>query len=162
MTRPAQFLPPWSVSEAIAAPSEAEPVEVDVLVVGAGPAGLAAAIRLGQVAPELSVAVLEKGKRPGAHLLSGAVVRPGPLRELVGEDFPSYGQVPGEAVYFLTESLALRIPTPPTMRNHGNVVVSLSELGRWLAEKAEELGAAVLPESAAAKLLVEDGRVVGV
>src|SRR5204862_210732 len=80
------------------------PVEVDVLVVGAGPAGLAAAIRLGQVAPELSVAVVEKGKRPGAHLLSGAVLRPGPLRELVGEDVPSYGEVPGDGVYFLPES----------------------------------------------------------
>src|SRR5690348_11698976 len=118
MTRPAQFPPPWSPSEAIAAPSEGEPVEVDVLVVGAGPAGLAAAIRLGQVAPDLSVAVLEKGKRVGAHLLSGAVVRPGPLRELLGEDFPNRGAVPGEAVYFLTRSRAWRIPTPPTMRNH--------------------------------------------
>jgi electron-transferring-flavoprotein dehydrogenase len=162
MTRPAQFPPPWSASEAIAAPSDSEPVEVDVLVVGAGPAGLAAAIRLGQVAPELSVAVLEKGKRPGAHLVSGAVVRPGPLRELVGEDFPSYGEVPGEAVYFLTRSRAVRVATPPTMRNHGNVVVSLSELGRWLAGKAEAAGAMLLPETDAQQLLVEDGRVVGV
>src|SRR4249920_652790 len=103
MTRPAQFPPPWSASEAIAAPSDPEPVEVDVLVVGAGPAGLAAAIRLRQLAPELEVAVLEKGKRPGAHLLSGAVVRPGPLRELAG-DFPNYGEVSGEAVYLLTRS----------------------------------------------------------
>src|SRR3954465_10517291 len=102
MTRPAQFPPPWSASAAIAVPADAEPVEVDVLVVGAGPAGLAAAIRLGQVAPELSVAVLEKGKGPGAHLLSGAVVKPGVLRALVGEEFPSYGEVPGEAVYVLT------------------------------------------------------------
>jgi electron-transferring-flavoprotein dehydrogenase len=163
MTRPAHFPPPWSASEAIAAPSESEPVEVDVLVVGAGPAGLAAAIRLGQVAPELAVAVLEKGKRPGAHLLSGAVLRPGPLRELVGDDVPSYGEVPGEAVYFLTRSRALRVPTPPTMRNHGNVVVSLSELGRWLAEKAEAGGAMLLPETDAQQLLVDDdGRVVGV
>jgi len=161
--KPSDYPPPWRVDEAIAAPSEAEPVEVDVVIVGAGPAGLAAAIRLGQVAPELSVAVLEKGKRPGAHLLSGAVVRPGPLRELVGEDFPSYGQVPGEAVYFLTESRALRVPTPPTMRNHGNVVVSLSELGRWLAEKAEAGGAMLLPETDGQQLLVDDdGRVVGV
>jgi electron-transferring-flavoprotein dehydrogenase len=161
--KPSDYPPPWRVDEAIAAPSEAEPVEVDVAIVGAGPAGLAAAIRLGQVGPELSVAVLEKGKRPGAQLLSGAVVRPGPLREVVGEDFPSYGEVPGEAVYFLTESRALRVPTPPTMRNHGNVVVSLSELGRWLAEKAEAGGAMLLPETDAQQLLVdEDGRVVGV
>jgi electron-transferring-flavoprotein dehydrogenase len=160
--RPSDYPPPWRVDEAVAPPSEAEPVEVDVVVVGAGPAGLAAAIRLGQVAPELSVAVLEKGKRPGAHLLSGAVVRPGPLRELVGEDFPSYGEVPGEAVYFLTESRELRVPTPPTMRNHGNVVVSLSELGRWLAEKAEAGGAMLLPETDAQQLLVDGGAVVGV
>ena len=160
--RPSDYPPPWRVEEAIAAPSESEPVEVDVAVVGAGPAGLAAAIRLGQVAPELSVAVLEKGRRPGAHLLSGAVLRPGPLRELVGEDVPSYGAVPGEAVYFLTQSRAMRVPTPPTMRNHGNVVVSLSELGRWLAEKAEGGGAMLLPETDAQQLLVEDGRVVGV
>ena len=161
--KPSDYPPPWRVDEAIAAPSEPEPVEVDVLVVGAGPAGLAAAIRLGQVAPELSVAVLEKGKRPGAHLLSGAVVRPGPLRELLGEDVPSYGEVPGEAVYFLTEARALRVPTPPTMRNHGNVVVSLSELGRWLAEKAEAGGAMLLPETDAQQLLVDDdGRVAGV
>jgi electron-transferring-flavoprotein dehydrogenase len=161
--KPSDYPPPWRVDEAIAAPSEPEPVEVDVLVVGAGPAGLAAAIRLGQVAPELSVAVLEKGKRPGAHLLSGAVVRPAPLRALVGEDVPSYGEVPGEAVYFLTESRALRVPTPPTMRNHGNVVVSLSELGRWLAEKAEAGGAMLLPETDAQQLLADDdGRVAGV
>jgi electron-transferring-flavoprotein dehydrogenase len=160
--RPADFPPPWRVDEAIDSPADSEPVEVDVVVIGAGPAGLAAAIRLGQVAPELSVAVVEKGKRAGAHLLSGAVLRPGPLRELVGEDFPSYGPVPGEAVYFLTESRAVRIPTPPTMRNHGNVVVSLSELGRWLAEKAEAGGAMVLPETAAVTLLVSEGAVVGV
>jgi electron-transferring-flavoprotein dehydrogenase len=160
--RPSDYPPPWRVEEAIATPSDSEPVEVDVAIVGAGPAGLAAAIRLGQVAPELSVAVLEKGQRPGAHLLSGAVVRPAPLRELVGDDFPSYGEVPGEAVYFLTRSRGWRIPTPPTMRNHGNVVVSLAQLGRWLGEKAEAGGAMILPETDAQQLLVEDGRVVGV
>src|SRR5581483_295858 len=160
--RPSDFPPPWRVDEAIAQPSDDEPIEVDFLVVGAGPAGLAAAIRLGQLAPDTSVAVLEKGKRPGAHLLSGAVMRPEPLRALAGEDFPSYGRVPGEAVYFLTASRAVRIPVPPTMRNHGNVVVSLSQLGRWLAEKAESGGAMLLPETAAVSLLVDDGRVVGV
>jgi len=159
--KPADYPPPWSDEEAIVAPADPDPVEVDVVVVGAGPAGLAAALRLGQVAPELSVAVLEKGKRPGAHLLSGAVVRPEPLRTLVG-NFPNYGEVPGEAVYLLTRARAIRIPTPPTMRNHGNVVVSLSELGRWLGEQAEAGGAMVLPETAAVSLVVKDGKVVGV
>jgi electron-transferring-flavoprotein dehydrogenase len=170
VTRPSDFPPP--PVEVVAAPSDPEPIEVGVLVVGAGPAGLAAAIRLGQLAAddaaraaelgEVPVAVLEKGKAPGSHLLSGAVVNPGALRSLLGGEFPSYGPVPGEAVYFLTSGRAVRVPTPPPMRNDGNVVVSLSQLGRWLAESAEDLGAAVLPETAAVRLLVQDGRVVGV
>src|SRR5581483_6326341 len=157
--RPADYPPP--AVDPFGAPTDPEPVEVDVAIVGAGPAGLAAAIRLGQLAPHLSVAVLEKGTAVGSHLLSGAVVRPGPLRELVG-DFPSYGEVPGEAVYLLTQRRAVRVPTPPTMRNEGNVVVSLSQLGRWLAERAEAGGATVLPETSAVALLVDDERVVGV
>src|SRR6202043_3843904 len=84
-----------------------------------------------------------------------------PLHSLVGE-FPSYGEVPGEAVYLLTRARAVRLPTPPTMRNHGNVVVSLSELGRWLGEQAEAGGAMVLPETAAVSLVVESGAVIGV
>jgi len=157
--RPADYPPP--PVDPFVAPSDPEPVEVDVAIVGAGPAGLAAAIRLGQIAPELSVAVLEQGKSVGSHLLSGAVVRPQPLRELVGE-FPSYGEVPGEAVYLLTPRRAFRVPTPPTMRNSGNVIVSLSQLGRWLAEQAESGGATVLTETAAVALLLEGERVVGV
>jgi electron-transferring-flavoprotein dehydrogenase len=171
VTRPSDYPPP--AVEAIAAPSDDEPIEVGVLIVGAGPAGLAAAIRLGQLAGadpqtasslgEVPIAVLEKGKAPGSHLLSGAVVDPGPLRELLGgEDFPSFGEVPGEAVWFLTSGRALPVPTPPTMRNRGNVVVSLSQLGRHLGERAESLGVVVLPETAAVRLLVEGGRVVGV
>jgi electron-transferring-flavoprotein dehydrogenase len=170
--RPADFPPPWSAAEAIAVPGDEEPIEVGVLIVGGGPAGLAAAIRLGQLAAEdpatasalsdVPVAVVEKGKAPGSHLLSGAVMNPGPLRRLLGGDAPTWDEVPGEAVYFLTRRRAVRIPPPPTMRNHGNVVVSLSRLGRVLAEAAEQLGVAVLPETAAQQRLVDGDRVVGV
>ncbi|HZR96608.1 MAG TPA: electron-transfer flavoprotein:ubiquinone oxidoreductase [Gaiellaceae bacterium] len=179
MSRPSNFPPPFDAADFVAEPSDPadERIEVGVLVVGAGPAGLACAIRLGQLLEEhpevaerlgeVPVAVLEKGARPGAHLLSGAVVNPRSLRRLFGEgfrieDIPSYGPVHSEAVYLLTRRAALRIPPPPTMRNHGNWIFSLSELGRWLAERAEEGGAMILPETAAEKLLVSHGRVVGV
>jgi electron-transferring-flavoprotein dehydrogenase len=173
--KPSDFPPPWSDDEAIAEPSDADPIEVGVLVVGAGPAGLAAAIRLGQLAAadpeagaalgEVPVAVLEKGKAPGSHLLSGAVVVPGPLRSLLGEQaasLPSFGEVPGEAVLFMTHDRAVRLPVPPTMRNHGNLIVSLSQVGRFLGDVAESGGSTLLPETSAVALLVEDGRVAGV
>ncbi|HZC29728.1 MAG TPA: electron-transfer flavoprotein:ubiquinone oxidoreductase, partial [Gaiellaceae bacterium] len=154
-----------------------ERIEVGILVVGAGPAGLACAIRLGQLledAPEIRerlgevpVAVLEKGKAPGSHLLSGAVVNPRGLRRLFKgrrriEEMPFYGPVEQESVYLLTSRRAILLPTPPTMRNHGNYVASLSRLGRWLAEEAEAAGAMILPETSATRLLVEGGRVRGV
>ncbi|HXR12438.1 MAG TPA: electron-transfer flavoprotein:ubiquinone oxidoreductase, partial [Gaiellaceae bacterium] len=147
------------------------------LVVGAGPAGLACAIRFGQLLEEhpdvaqrlgdVPIALVEKGKQPGSHLLSGACVNPRALRRLFKdryriEDMPSYGRVDGESVYMLTRRNALRIPPPPTMRNHGNYVFSLSRLGRWLAERAEEGGTMILPETAAQKLLVSHGRTVGI
>jgi electron-transferring-flavoprotein dehydrogenase len=174
--RPADYPPPFDSNEFVLAPREPE-IEVGVLIVGAGPAGLACAIRLGQLlegAPELAerlgdvpVAVLEKGKQPGSHLLSGAVVNPGSLRRLFAgrvttSEMPFYGRVEHESVYFLTPRRALRIPTPPTMRNGGNYVASLSQLGRWLAERAEEAGATILPETSAHALLAGDGRVRGV
>ena len=174
--RPSDYPPPFDPNEFVLAPGEPE-IEVGVLVVGAGPAGLACAIRLGQLleaAPELAerlgevpVAVLEKGKQPGSHLLSGAVVNPGSLRRLFDgrvatRDLPFYGRVEHESVYFLTPRRALRIPTPPTMRNSGNYAASLSQLGRWLAERAEEAGATILPETSGHALLVGDGRVRGV
>jgi electron-transferring-flavoprotein dehydrogenase len=113
------------------------------------------------------VAVLEKGKQPGSHLLSGAVVNPRALRRLFKgrkriDEMPFYGPVERESVYFLTNQSALRIPAPPTMKNEGNYVASLSRLGRWLAEQAEEAGVMLLPETAAEKLLVSDGRARGV
>jgi electron-transferring-flavoprotein dehydrogenase len=174
--RPADFPPPFDPDEFVLTPAERE-IEVGVLIVGAGPAGLSCAIRLGQLlegAPELAerlgdvpVAVLEKGKQPGSHLLSGAVVNPGSLRRLFGgrvptSELPFYGRVEHEAVYLLTPRKAMRIPTPPTMRNGGNYVASLSQLGRWLAERAEEAGATVLPETTGDALLVGDGRLRGV
>ncbi|HST24640.1 MAG TPA: electron-transfer flavoprotein:ubiquinone oxidoreductase [Gaiellaceae bacterium] len=175
--RPSEYPPPFDPASVIAAPSDPEPIEVGVLIVGAGPAGLACAIRLGQLldrAPavkerlgEVPVAVIDKGSKPGAHLLSGAVVNPVSLKRLFGDrkriaDMPFYGSVESESVYYLTPSKALRIPTPPTMRNHGNYVASLAQLGRWLAEQAEEAGATILPETSGEKLLVTDGRVRGV
>jgi electron-transferring-flavoprotein dehydrogenase len=174
--RPSEFPPPFDPSEFVVAPGEAE-IDVGVLIVGAGPAGLACAIRLGQLlegAPELAerlgdvpVAVLEKGKQPGSHLLSGAVVNPVSLRRLFDgrlstNDMPFAGRVEHEAVYYLTPRRAMRIPAPPTMRNSGNYVASLSQFGRWLAERAEEAGATVLPETSGHALIVGDGRVRGV
>ena len=117
---------------------------------------------------EVPVAVLEKGKQPGSHLLSGAVVEPAgrcAVSSATGfrmEDLPTFGPVPGESVYVLTRRAALPIPPPPPMRNHGNWIFSLSQLGRFLGEQAEEGGAMILPETSAQKLLVSHGRVVGV
>ena len=179
MTKPADFPPPFRTADYVAAPSDPpeERIDVGVLIVGAGPAGLACGIRLGQLledAPEVRerlgevpVAILEKGKQAGSHLLSGAVVNPRSLRRLFKgrkrlDEMPFYGPVEHESVYFLTHKSALRIPAPPTMKNEGNYVASLSRLGRWLAEQAEEAGAMLLPETAAEKLLVSDGRARGV
>ena len=156
---------------------EDERIDVGVAIVGGGPAGLACAIRLMQLLaddPELSerlgevpVAVIEKAKACGAHNLSGAIMRPGPLQELFPElspaDWPTYGEVPGEAVYFLLNGRrSARLPVPPPFKNHGNYVVSVAELSRWLAERAEEAGAYILTETAADRLLVLDGRVCGI
>ncbi|HEX3455965.1 MAG TPA: 4Fe-4S dicluster domain-containing protein [Gaiellaceae bacterium] len=175
--RPSEYPPPFDPAEVIAEPSDADPIEVGVLIVGAGPAGLATAIRLGQLlesAPDVRerlgdvpVAVIDKGSKPGAHLLSGAVVNPVSLKRLFGEtkriaDMPFYGHVSHESIYYLTGKKALRIPPPPTMRNHGNLVASVSQLGRWLAEQAEAGGATILPETSGEKLLVTAGRVRGV
>jgi electron-transferring-flavoprotein dehydrogenase len=178
MTRPAEYPPPFKAEEFIAAPTDppGERIDVGILVVGAGPAGLAAAIRAGQLLeerPELRdrlgdvpVAILEKGKAPGAHLLSGAVVNPRALRQLFPgmhtDDMPFYGPVIREGLYYMTSTRAIRVPTPPTMWNHGNYIASVGQLGRWLAEKAEEVGVTIVPETAATKLLVDAGRVVGV
>jgi electron-transferring-flavoprotein dehydrogenase len=176
---PAAFPPPFEPSSVIATPEapEDERIDVGVAIVGGGPAGLAAAIRLGQLLggdPELSerlgevpIALLDKGRTVGSHQLSGAVVNPAALRELLPglslESLTSYGEVRREAVHFLTgSSRAIRLPTPPPFHNKGNHVFSLARLGRALAEQAEELGVMLLPETDAQTLLVADGAVRGV
>lgn len=148
-----------------------ETLDVDVAIVGGGPAGLSAAIRLAQLQKAagntLSVAVLEKAHEPGAHLLSGAVLDPRALAELI-PDFRTKGaplasEVHGDRVYFLTRSGRIRFPlTPPPLRNHGNFIISLQQFGKWLSSIAEAEGIDVFPGFAAAELLMDGNRVVGV
>jgi electron-transferring-flavoprotein dehydrogenase len=143
-----------------------EAMEFDVLLVGAGPAGLAAAIRLKQLAPEASICIVEKGSEVGAHILSGAVLEPRALDELIPdwrEDPPALATPAGEDRFmFLTESRAFRLPTPPQMNNHGNYIVSLGNVCRWLGAKAEALGVEIYPGFAASETIIEDGQVKGV
>ena len=147
-----------------------EAMEFDVVIVGAGPAGLAAAIRLKQLSPDTTVVVVEKGSEVGAHILSGAVVDPIGLDQLVpdwrSEDSPLKTKVSDDRFYWLSASRAVRLPNlmlPPLMNNHGNYVVSLGNVCRWLATKAEALGIEIYPGFAAAEVLFDgNGAVAGV
>ena len=145
-------------------------MEFDVVIVGAGPAGLAAAIRLKQLSPETSVVVVEKGSEVGAHILSGAVIDPIGLDRLIpdwrNEDSPIKTKVSDDRFYWLSSTAAMRLPNlmmPPLMNNHGNYIVSLGNVCRWLATKAEALGVEIYPGFAASEVLFDDnGAVVGV
>ena len=144
-------------------------MEFDVVIVGAGPAGLAAAIKLKQLNQDTSVVVVEKGSEVGAHILSGAVIDPIALDQLIpewrSEDGPVHTPVTADRFYMLGPSGAVRVPNPllpPLMSNHGNFIVSFGDVCRYLGRKAEALGVEIYPGFAAAEVLFENNAVAGV
>ena len=170
---PARHQPPLPLDRLIlqdGTPAAGDRMELDVVIVGAGPAGLACAIALAQLAERggaaLNIGVLEKAAALGEHSLSGAVVHPRALRDLfpnlTDADFPFRGPVTHERVRLLTARRAIPLPTPPTMRNAGHYVASVCEIVRWLGAKAEGLGVNLFTGFPAASLLVEGRRVRGV
>src|SRR5436309_15688225 len=170
---PATYQPPLPLDKLSlqdGAAGAGDRMDLDVLIVGAGPAGRACAIELGKLAKtertELNIGVLEKAEALGEHSLSGAVVNPRAFRELFPDlkdaDFPFRAPVEKERVALLTARRAVTLPTPPTMHNAGNYVASLCEIVRWLGERAAALGVNVFTGFPAASLLVGEGRVAGV
>ena len=147
-----------------------ESMDFDVLIVGAGPAGLASAIRLAQLAAErhleLNIAIIDKGAEIGAHILSGAVLEPRALNELIPDwqqkNPPTMTPAGEDEFLYLTATRALRLPTPKPMQNHGNYIISLGQFCRWLAQLAEQLGINVFPGFAATETIIEAGVVKGV
>lgn len=143
-----------------------EKMEFDVIIVGAGPAGLSAAIRLIERQPTLQICILEKGAEVGAHILSGAVLEPRALNELIPnwreQNPPPYTAVTEDQFLFHTAKDTFRLPTPQPMQNHGNFIISLGQFCRWLGEYAERLGVNIFPGFAATDILYENNRVIGV
>ncbi len=147
-----------------------EAMDFDVVIVGAGPAGLSASIRLAQLSQQhnhpLNICIIDKGEEIGAHILSGAVLEPRALNELIPDwqtkNPPLHTPVTQDSFLFLSEKKSWRLPTPPQMQNHGNYIISLGLLCRWLAQQAESLGVNVFPGFAATEILYDDNRVCGI
>jgi len=146
--------------------NQSEVMECDVLIVGAGPAGLSAAIRLMQLNPSANVMLIEKGSEVGAHIMSGAVLEPKSLNLLIPDwkekGAPLNTPVKSDHFAFLTKKGRIGLPTPPQMNNHGNYIISLGNFARWLAEQATNLGVQIFPGFTAAHVIIEDGVVKGV